>query len=94
MYPFPSDVLRQVIDGYPAAEEVIWVQEEPENMGAWNFARSNILEMLDGRFPLHYIGRKRIASPAEGSASRHALKQQEIIRKALQPVEIEVIRTS
>ena len=83
LYPFPSDVLRQVIDGYPAAEEVVWVQEEPENMGAWNFARWNLLEMLDGRFPIHYIGRKRLASPAEGSASRHALKQQEIIHKAL-----------
>ncbi|HSE39272.1 MAG TPA: 2-oxoglutarate dehydrogenase E1 component [Acidobacteriota bacterium] len=95
LYPFPVDVLRQIIDGYPAADEVVWVQEEPENMGAWNFARWNIQELLDGRLPLRYIGRKRNASPAEGSASRHALKQGEIIRNALtvgsrvrEPVEV------
>jgi 2-oxoglutarate dehydrogenase E1 component len=95
LYPFPADVLRQIIEGYPSAEEVIWVQEEPENMGAWDFARWNIQEMLDGRLPLHYIGRKRNASPAEGSASRHALKQEDIIRRALtdsnrmkEPVEV------
>jgi 2-oxoglutarate dehydrogenase E1 component len=83
LYPFPADVLRQIVNGYPAAEEVVWVQEEPENMGAWNFARWNIQELLDGRLPLQYIGRKRNASPAEGSASRHALKQNEIVQNAL-----------
>ena len=59
LYPFPADVLQQVIDSYSLIEEVVWVQEEPENMGAWNFARWNILELLNGRLPLRYIGRKR-----------------------------------
>jgi 2-oxoglutarate dehydrogenase E1 component len=83
LYPFPADVLRQVIDSYSLIEEVVWVQEEPENMGAWNFARWNIQELLNGRFPLRYIGRKRSSSPAEGSATLHAARQDSIIRFAL-----------
>ena len=83
LYPFPADVLRQVIDSYSLIEEVVWVQEEPENMGAWNFARWNILELLNSRLPLRYIGRKRSSSPAEGSATLHAARQEAIVRFAL-----------
>jgi 2-oxoglutarate dehydrogenase E1 component len=83
LYPFPADVLRQVIDSYSLIEEVVWVQEEPENMGAWNFARWNIQELVNGRFPLRYIGRKRSSSPAEGSATLHAARQDSIVRFAL-----------
>jgi 2-oxoglutarate dehydrogenase E1 component len=83
LYPFPADVLRQVIDSYSLIEEVVWVQEEPENMGAWNFARWNIMELLNGRLPLRYIGRKRSSSPAEGSATLHAARQEAIVRFAL-----------
>ena len=83
LYPFPADVLRQVIDSYSLIEEIVWVQEEPENMGAWNFARWNILELLNGRLPLRYIGRKRSSSPAEGSATLHAARQEAIVRFAL-----------
>lgn len=83
LYPFPADVLRQVIESYSLIEEVVWVQEEPENMGAWNFARWNIQEILNGRLPLRYIGRKRNSSPAEGSATLHAARQDAIVRFAL-----------
>ncbi len=83
LYPFPADVLQQMIDSYSLIEEVVWVQEEPENMGAWNFARWNILELLNGRLPLRYIGRKRSSSPAEGSATLHAARQEAIVREAL-----------
>jgi 2-oxoglutarate dehydrogenase E1 component len=83
LYPFPGDVLRQVIDNYSLIEEVVWVQEEPENMGAWNFARWNIQEIINGRLPLRYIGRKRNSSPAEGSATLHAARQDAIVRFAL-----------
>jgi len=83
LYPFPSDVLRQVIESYSLIEEVVWVQEEPENMGAWNFARWNIQELINGRLPLRYIGRKRSSSPAEGSATLHGARQDSIVRFAL-----------
>jgi 2-oxoglutarate dehydrogenase complex dehydrogenase (E1) component-like enzyme len=97
LYPFPADVISQVIHGYPEAVEVVWVQEEPENMGAWNFMRWNILELLDERIPLRCIARKRNSSPAEGSASRHALKQAMLIQEALAPpqgYESETVRDS
>ncbi len=83
LYRFPSDVLQQVIENYQALEVVVWVQEEPENMGAWNFARWNILQLLNGRLPLRYIGRKRSSSPAEGSAALHSIRQEAIVREAL-----------
>ena len=53
LYPFPEDAIRKVIDGYSNVREVCWVQEEPENMGAWEFAR-----------PLARVDRRRPASAA------------------------------
>jgi 2-oxoglutarate dehydrogenase E1 component len=84
LFPFPADILQHAMDGYRNAEEVVWVQEEPENMGAWIFMRERLSAMLDGRLPLRYIGRSANASPAEGSASRHALRQQSIIQQAFE----------
>ena len=49
LYPVPMRELRAVIDGYPNAEEVVWVQEEPENMGAWDFIRPHLQELSSGR---------------------------------------------
>ena len=57
--------------GYRQADEVVWVQEEPENMGAWDFIRPHLTEVAGGR-PVRRIARPRSASPAEGSAARHA----------------------
>ncbi len=63
VYPFPVDELRELLDGYPKLREVCWVQEEPENMGAWEFARPLLEQLIDGRWPLRYIGRVRNSSP-------------------------------
>jgi 2-oxoglutarate dehydrogenase E1 component len=63
------------------AEEVVWVQEEPENMGAWSFIRPHLREVSGGRRVRH-VARPRSASPAEGSAARHALNQQAIVNQA------------
>jgi 2-oxoglutarate dehydrogenase E1 component len=77
LYPFPSAVLADVIAQYPGVTEVVWMQEEPENMGAWDFVRPLLQEM---RLPgLSVIARPRSSSPAEGSAARHALAQEELI---------------
>jgi 2-oxoglutarate dehydrogenase E1 component len=82
LYPFPSSDLRPIFDQYANIEEVIWVQEEPKNMGAWTFAKPRIREITGDRWPLHYIGRVQNASPAEGSAAWHAVNQQAIIDQA------------
>jgi 2-oxoglutarate dehydrogenase E1 component len=91
LYPFPMRELRQVVDRYPSLDEVVWIQEEPENMGAWSFARPLLETLLvesaeaAGRrvIPLRYVGRPPYASPAEGSAARHVRNQQAIVRQAL-----------
>lgn len=79
LYPFPSDAINQAISRYPQLGEVCWVQEEPENMGAWEFARPLIESIVDGRHPLRYIGRSRNSSPSEGSSAWHAANQRAIV---------------
>ena len=78
LYPVPMRDLRAMFDGYPNATEVVWVQEEPENMGAWEFIRPHLVEVSNGR-AVRRIARPRSASPAEGSAARHALNQQALV---------------
>jgi 2-oxoglutarate dehydrogenase E1 component len=79
LYPFPSDAIKEIIDRYPKLREVCWVQEEPENMGAWEFARPLLESIVDGRHPLRYIGRSRNSSPSEGSSTWHAANQRAIV---------------
>ncbi len=79
LYPFPSDEIRKLLDSYSSVREVCWVQEEPENMGAWEFARPLFESIVDGRHPLRYIGRSRNSSPSEGSSSWHAANQRAIV---------------
>ena len=81
LYPVPMRDLRAMFDGYPNAVEIVWVQEEPENMGAWDFIRPHLQEVAGGR-AVRRVARPRSASPAEGSAGRHALNQQMLMNLA------------
>ncbi len=78
LYPFPDQAIADVLSRYPKLREVCWVQEEPENMGAWEFARP-LLESIVGDTPLRYIGRLRNSSPSEGSSTWHAANQRAIV---------------
>jgi 2-oxoglutarate dehydrogenase E1 component len=84
LYPVPKRELRAMLEGYRAATEIGWVQEEPENMGYWEFIRPHLIEAAGGR-PVRVIARPRSASPAEGSAARHARQQQLLVEAALEP---------
>ena len=84
LYPFPLDQIRAVLDGYPRLREICWVQEEPENMGAWEFVRPLLEELIDGRLPLRYIGRVRNSSPSEGSATWHNVNQRAIVAQTFE----------
>jgi 2-oxoglutarate dehydrogenase E1 component len=84
LYPVPSKALRAALDGYGSADDIVWVQEEPENMGAWDFIRPHLVEVSGGR-AVRAIARPRSASPAEGSAARHARQQQLLIEAAFAP---------
>jgi 2-oxoglutarate dehydrogenase E1 component len=82
LYPLPLRDMLGVIEGYPRLEEVVWAQEEPENMGAWDFVRPT-LEGLAGSRRLAVLARPRSSSPAEGSAARHARTQEHLLARAL-----------
>jgi len=82
LYPFPSVALGEVLDRYPSARDVVWLQEEPENMGAWEFMRPRLEELIGDRRPLRYIGRARNSSPSEGSAAWHQLNQTALVEQA------------
>jgi 2-oxoglutarate dehydrogenase E1 component len=82
LYPFPREKLAKVISSYRTASEVIWVQEEPRNRGAWGFIRDRFERELPS-VSLSYIGREESASPATGSHSRHEREQQQIVVAAL-----------
>ena len=82
LYPFPAEDLSPVLESYPNLEEVVWVQEEPENMGAWEFARPLLEDLIRGRWPLRSVARPRNSSPAEGSLAWHVFNQQALIEQA------------
>jgi len=81
LYPFPEPELRDALAPYPSSAEVVWVQEEPANMGAWTSVRPRI-RAVNGREPL-YVGRSERASPAEGYAGKHARRQKALVESAL-----------
>ena len=80
LYPFPADELTRVLARHARAE-IVWVQEEPRNMGAWTFVQTRLHE-ITGEAP-RYIGRPERASPAEGYAADHESEQNRIIAEAL-----------
>jgi 2-oxoglutarate dehydrogenase E1 component len=82
LYPFPADEVQQTLEGYLNLEGVVWLQEEPENMGAWTFLQPRLAKVIKGRWPLHYIGRPPNSSPAEGSAAWHAANQKALVEHA------------
>ena len=85
LYTFPWNELREVLPRYSKATELIWVQEEPLNTGAWRYLEAKLRELLSEGHPmqLHYVGRPERASPAEGYPAAHLAEQGRIIREAL-----------
>jgi 2-oxoglutarate dehydrogenase E1 component len=82
LYPFPANELSATLERYPRAREVVWLQEEPRNMGAWAFVQPR-LHGLIGRRRLEYVGRPERASPAEGWSDVHAVEQRRIVETSL-----------
>jgi 2-oxoglutarate dehydrogenase E1 component len=80
LYPFPKDELRAAFASHPKARDIVWVQEEPANMGALSFVQPR-LERLLGR-PIRSVKRSASGSPATGSAKAHTLEQQTLLTLA------------
>jgi 2-oxoglutarate dehydrogenase E1 component len=80
LYPFPTGQLREVLDSYTRADELYWVQEEPENMGAWRFVQLNAQRRLG--VSLRSVAREESASPATGSLRIHQREQAALLEAA------------
>ena len=85
LYPFPVERAGQLVRGYPNLREVVWAQEEPQNMGAWRAIRHRLEEAKPDGVPLLYVGRPWRASPSEGYPTAHLREQDRIVRAALAP---------
>ncbi|HSQ84905.1 MAG TPA: hypothetical protein VLM43_09285, partial [Desulfobacterales bacterium] len=80
-YPFPENQMKNIIQKYKQARQYIWVQEEPENMGAWFFVQRRF-EKLIGK-PIEYVGRNAAASPATGFHNIYMKEQAAVTDKAI-----------
>jgi 2-oxoglutarate dehydrogenase E1 component len=80
-YPFPAAALRTALDAYPGAE-LVWVQEEPENMGAWSFVQSQIRRNFGPDVAITPLAREESGSPASGSQTVHDREQDDLLAEA------------
>jgi 2-oxoglutarate dehydrogenase E1 component len=82
LYPLDPEHFRPLLETYKANTPVYWVQDEPENMGAWSFLRLRLGDKLLARHPFHGIYRRASASPATGSLTSHKLEHAELVQLA------------
>jgi 2-oxoglutarate dehydrogenase E1 component len=82
LYPFPSEKISEIVARYPKVKELVWVQEEPKNMGSWSYAYPYVQEIA-GNKKVSYVGRIHRSSPSEGDGASHSIEQKRIIAEAL-----------
>ncbi|MBA3475858.1 MAG: 2-oxoglutarate dehydrogenase E1 component [Actinobacteria bacterium] len=83
LYPFPVEPTAALTASYPNLEELVWAQEEPQNMGAWRSIRHRLEVAAPDGVKVSYVGRPWRASPSEGYPTAHRLEQDRIVREAL-----------
>ena len=83
LYPFPAEELRRTLSGYPGVKDLVWVQEESKNMGAWSFVAPRLEEILHAGATLSYAGRAPSAATATGNAGVHKRELAALIEEAL-----------
>jgi 2-oxoglutarate dehydrogenase E1 component len=83
LYPFPVASYDELLSRYPNITELVWAQEEPQNMGAWRAIRHRLEEGLPAEVELRYVGRPWRASPSEGYPTAHLIEQDRIARETL-----------
>jgi 2-oxoglutarate dehydrogenase E1 component len=86
LYPFPKAELSAIIARFPNLKEIIWLQEENKNMGAWTYMEPRIRELLPEGTKVRHVGRPDRASTASGYQNVHSYEQQKIIAEALKPL--------
>jgi 2-oxoglutarate dehydrogenase E1 component len=87
LYPLPKDDLRTLVASFPNLRQLVWLQEEPRNKGAWRYIAHHLRDLAprtaSGDVALSYVGRPERASSAEGYPAAHLVEQQRIIAEAL-----------
>ncbi|MBI4220910.1 MAG: 2-oxoglutarate dehydrogenase E1 component [Chloroflexi bacterium] len=83
LYPFPVERIAAVLERYDRVEDVVWLQEESQNRGAWSYVGPRLHALLRPETPLTYVGRPDRPSPAVGSLHLHKMQQAELIRRAI-----------
>lgn len=84
LYPLPAAQLTELIEGYSALEEIVWVQEEPQNMGAWRYLEPHLKQLAGNEVAVRYVGRPERSSPAEGYTQTHEAAQTRIVKDAFE----------
>ncbi|MEM9564086.1 MAG: multifunctional oxoglutarate decarboxylase/oxoglutarate dehydrogenase thiamine pyrophosphate-binding subunit/dihydrolipoyllysine-residue succinyltransferase subunit, partial [Actinomycetota bacterium] len=82
LYPWPFAAVRHMLTRYPNATEIVWLQEEPENMGAWNAVKGRLYEAHGENYRIRRVSRPESGSPATGSAAIHRQEQSELLQRA------------
>ena len=85
LYPWPYEQVAAVLGRYPNARELVWLQEEPENMGAWNFVKGRLYEAHEATHEIRRVSRTESGSPATGSHAVHGQEQTQLLETALTP---------
>jgi len=83
LYPWPYDQLDEIVARYPSSTEIVWLQEEPENMGPWNFVKGRLYERFEESHEIRRASRVESGSPASGSHAIHAQEQAQLLAAAL-----------
>jgi 2-oxoglutarate decarboxylase len=84
LYPWPEMMVLDTVSRYRAAREVVWLQEEPENMGAWTFVHGRLHRLLRDQYSLRHVSRPESASPATGSHTVHQQEQADLLIRAFE----------
>jgi 2-oxoglutarate dehydrogenase E1 component len=82
LYPWPFDAVAEIVERYRNADEIVWLQEEPENMGAWNSVKGRLYEVHGHTHLIRRVSRTESGSPATGSNAIHRQEQEELINRA------------
>ena len=82
LYPFPEEEILRAVRRFPRLREMVWVQEEPRNMGAWTYAEPRLRAMAPAGIAVRYVGRPERSSPAEGFSKIHDIEQRRILDEA------------
>jgi len=83
LYPWPYEGVAAVLERYPNADEIVWLQEEPENMGAWNHIKGRLYEAHEDTHRIRRVSRQESASPATGVLAIHQAEQRDLLDNAL-----------